>query len=228
MFSNLNIQTFTTQTLTKDYLSSKGVSRLRHTLTHIPTPCSTHLFTLSSELLSTFLNSIRNTHSSLPRDKLVFMLRVLNGPVKLLHARASNLSCCLIKTYVSHLMSYLDTTMPRLDYKPDVRSNQDFMVCLGKLLEMLADRELGTTDEDVEMVVPLLVSLMRVAMLLQRTNPLYVCVERKYLLFFLLQPFFFPHFLPTLTYFLPMHLLLSSHFLSTSSQLLMYPTHFFF
>ena len=66
--------------------------------------------------------------------------------------------------------------MPRLDYKPGIPSNQDFIVCLGKMLEMLADRELGTTDKDVEMVVPLVVTLMRVTMLIPRTNPLYVCI----------------------------------------------------
>ena len=38
---------------------------------------------LHRSLLSDFLNSVCNTHSTLPSDKLSFMLSLLNGPVKL-------------------------------------------------------------------------------------------------------------------------------------------------
>ena len=45
----------------------------------------------SRSLLSEFLNSIRNTHATLPEDKLDFILCLLNSPVKLLETEGTEL-----------------------------------------------------------------------------------------------------------------------------------------
>ena len=45
----------------------------------------------SRSLLSNFLKAIVNTHGSLPGDKLLFMLKVINGPVKLLDSNGGPL-----------------------------------------------------------------------------------------------------------------------------------------
>ena len=127
-----------------------------------------------SELVARLLDSVRNTHATIPGDKLVFMVCVLNGPVKLFHSAAGR--SLLVQTYVGHLISYLDHTMAKLDFKPEVKSNRDCMDCLGRLLETLADPELGTTDEDIERLVSLILSLLRLSKVITRNNPLYVCM----------------------------------------------------
>ena len=73
--------------------------------------------------------------------------------------------------------------MGKFDYKADVKSNRDCMDCLGKLQETLADPEIAATDEDVEMLVPLVLSLLRLSKIITRNNPLYVrlneCARRE-------------------------------------------------
>ncbi len=127
-----------------------------------------------SVLVARLLDSIRNTHATIPGDKLTFMLCVLRGPPRLFHSAAGRRS--LVETYVGHLISYLDHTMSRFDYKADVKSNRDCMECLGKLLETMADPDIGANDEDVDRLVPLILSLLRLSKTITRSNPLYVSV----------------------------------------------------
>ena len=46
-------------------------------------------------LISQFLKAIRNTHASIPRDKIDFILTVLNSSVKLLHSAGRCLGDCV-------------------------------------------------------------------------------------------------------------------------------------
>ncbi len=103
------------------------------------------------------------------------MLNILDGPVKLFHSPEARKN--LVQTFVSHLISYMDHTMPKTDYKPEVQSNADCMRCIGKLLETLADQEVGATEEDIEKVVTLILSLLRLSKLIIKKNPLYVRVS---------------------------------------------------
>lgn len=126
----------------------------------------------NSVLISQFLDSIRNTHATLPHDKLQFMLRILDGPLKLFHSPQPRKQ--LLPTYVGHLVSYMDHTMAKTNYKPEVGSNVDCLTCVGRVLEVLAEEEVGATDEDVEICVALLLPLLRLSKTITRNNPLYV------------------------------------------------------
>ena len=67
--------------------------------------------------------------------------------------------------------------MPRTNYKPEERSNTDCMTLIGRLVETLAELELGVTDDDVEFLSPLIHPLMRLHKILTPNHPLVVRVS---------------------------------------------------
>lgn len=87
---------------------------------------------------------------------------------------------CIVPTLVSHLMSHMEHMMPRSNFNPQHRANQDCVTCVAKLLELLSDQELCVSAQDVNMVVPLLHPLLRMCKHIPRTNSLAVSVEVGY------------------------------------------------
>jgi hypothetical protein len=73
--------------------------------------------------------------------------------------------------------------MPKTNLKPEVQSNIDSMTCIGRLLEVLSDEEVQASDEDIENVVSLLLSHLRLSKSIAKNNPLYVCSVNKPFLF---------------------------------------------
>ncbi len=85
---------------------------------------------------------------------------------------------CIVPTLVSHLISYMEHLMPRSGFSPELSSNRDCIACVAKLLEVLCDRQLGVSEGEVEMVVPLLHPLLRMCKQIPRTNDLAVSDSR--------------------------------------------------
>ena len=64
--------------------------------------------------------------------------------------------------------------MPRTNYKPEERANTDCMTVIGRMVETLAEPELGVTDDDIEFLSPLIHPLMRLHKVLTPNNSLVV------------------------------------------------------
>ena len=69
--------------------------------------------------------------------------------------------------------------MPAADYRQDIQSNNDCMLCIARLLETVGDSETGATEDDIERVVYLILSLLRLSKLIPKNNPLNVCAIRE-------------------------------------------------
>ena len=87
-------------------------------------------------------------------------------------ARAS-----LVPTFVAQTVSHMDQQMPRTNYKAEERSNTDCMTCIGRLVEYLAEKELGVTDDDIDHLTALILPHMRLHKLLPQGNPLSVRIK---------------------------------------------------
>ena len=80
----------------------------------------------------------------------------------------------LVPTLVSHMISHMDHMMPRTNYKPEDPSNQTCLACIGRLLDIFAEKRETTTFRDIEHVVPLIFPLLRLCKVIPKTNPLAV------------------------------------------------------
>ena len=80
----------------------------------------------------------------------------------------------LVPSFVKQVVSHIDQQMPRTNYKPEDRSNVDCMTVIGRLVETLAEPQLGVTDDDIEFLSPLIHPLMRLHKVLTPNNTLVV------------------------------------------------------
>ena len=90
----------------------------------MPGTCTVHVHDVQSlpvchslpvyrTLISHFLSSVRNTHAQVPRDKMEFILAIIDGPVPLLHSPGVCVCVCVCTFLcVCDMCAHRDPTVP--------------------------------------------------------------------------------------------------------------------